>query len=307
MSERLITVVIPSYNYENYLPRAVESVAFQTYGPIGLVIVDDASRDNSPALMKEIKAKYESRFSGVKLLYNDRNMGAHAAINRGVNEARGELVAILNADDLYEPERFSVMAERMGNARLAFSKVQCIDSAGERLKSGEAERFEAIQDRLRGKEFTLLAAAAENPAISTGNLLFEKSLYAELGGFKAYKYVHDYDFFVRAALVTEPVFVGGTNYLYRLHGENSFTRLAREGVRENRLVWLDLYRKIKQGKVANPAILCHKDYRELFARAVAEYGRKKLALWNMCENPLVRAGAGLIESVYYGKGKHIKK
>jgi hypothetical protein len=129
-------------------------------------------------------------------------------------------------------------------------------------------------------------------------MLFTKQLFNQIGGFRNYKYVHDYDFLLRACLLTEPVFVTDTAYLYRLHGGNSFTKLAKEGLRENRMVWLDFYGRVRCGDVHNPRITKRGDYQELFAQAVAAEGGKKAALWKLAKNPLVRAGVGLMKKRY---------
>ncbi|MDL2237025.1 glycosyltransferase [Christensenellaceae bacterium OttesenSCG-928-K19] len=304
MPERLISVVIPSYNYEHYLPQAVSSVVFQTHPNLELVIVDDASIDGSAAVIKSLEQQYAGRFSGgMQVLLKQRNEGAHAAINTGIRSAKGELIAILNADDLYESNRLELMAQAMGDsARFAFSAVRCIDEHWERLQTEQAQAFEAIQRKISGKRFVALSAMAENVAISTGNLLFEKKLFSELGGFKNYKYVHDYDFFLRACLLAEPIFVQDTAYLYRLHGQNSFTRLAEEGLRENRMVWLDVYRDIRKGRVQNPVILQNPDYIAEFYTAVCSEGEKKQKLWKLSLNPAIRAGVAVLKKRHHVEG-----
>ena len=293
-----LSVVIPSYNYANFLPAAVASVAAQSYNNIELVIIDDKSADNSPALIKELEQQYKDRFSSIVTIFNEHNQGAHAAINKGIAAASGELIAVLNADDLYESQRFSTMTQAMNGARFAFSAIACIDAQGAGIDTPESHVFTSLQERIDGRPFMALAAVAENVAVSTGNMLFEKSLFNELHGFKNYKYVHDYDFFYRAALITEPVFVKDTRYLYRLHGDNTFTKLKKEGLRENRLLWLDFYAAVKAGRVLNGAILAHNNYAELFKNEIAAYGDKKLLLWKIAGTPPAKVGAYLAKRVY---------
>ncbi len=293
----MISVVIPSYNYARFLPQAVASVAFQTYEKIELVIVDDASTDGSAEVINALINENAARFSNIVKILRTENRGAHYTINEGIAAASGEHIAILNADDLFEPERFSLMLESMGNARMAFSAVRCINAEGKSADTDQARQFEAIQRHIDGVRFMAMAAVGENVAISTGNMLFEKTLFAELGGFKNYKYVHDYDFFLRACLETEPAFVRGTAYLYRLHGDNSFTKLAAEGLRENRMVWLDIYGRVKRGQVKNPLMLAG-DYKAEFAAAVAAAGRKKQLLWKLAGTPLANAGAAYLKRKY---------
>jgi glycosyltransferase involved in cell wall biosynthesis len=289
LNGQTISIVIPSYNYADYLPQAVRSAALQTYADLELVIVDDASADGSQQLIRALADEYGGRFSSIQTIFFQKNRGAHAAINAGVRGAEGDCIAILNADDLYEPERLSRMAAALGGARLAFSRVACIGADGAPARTEDAARFEALPQRSREARVAALAALGEIIAVSTGNLLFEKSLFTELGGFRNYRYVHDYDFFLRACLITEPVFVEDTAYLYRLHGGNSFTRLRKRGLIENRLVWLDLYGMVNRGRVSNPAILDNPAWRDAFGAAAAQMGEKKRALWRLSKNPLIWA------------------
>lgn len=300
MMEPLISVVIPSYNYEAYIGVAIRSVAAQTYQNIELVVIDDCSIDGSYALVCALKEEMKDRFQNIVVRKNAQNMGAHDTINAGIEAASGEYLAILNADDLFEPNRFCVMMDAMQskNAMWSFSKVKCIGADGEPLKGEQAYAFEHIQDKLSNKRYTALAAVGENMGISTGNLLFSRMLYDGVGGFKNYKYVHDYDFFLRACLYDEPAFVPQTAYLYRLHGENTFLTLHEEGVRENRVVWLEAYRAVQKGEVANRLMLENPAYVDEFRDAVYAEGKKKAMLWRLSKNPIARAGLKAFKKKY---------
>jgi len=92
-SNPLVSVVIPTYNASGTILRALESVWRQDYEPMEVIVVDDASTD-------ETRNKVESRAGGaVQLIMLDRNAGASAARNIGIEAARGEYVAFLDADD----------------------------------------------------------------------------------------------------------------------------------------------------------------------------------------------------------------
>lgn len=96
MSEPTISVVIPLYNKEREVARAVRSVLAQRRQPLELIVVDDGSTDRSAA---EVEA---FRDPLVRLI-RQPNGGVCAARNRGIAEARGEYVALLDADDEWEP------------------------------------------------------------------------------------------------------------------------------------------------------------------------------------------------------------
>ena len=103
-SKPLISVIIPAYNSEKTVERAVSSALHQSYGRIEVVVVDDGSADNTAAIVEEMKAK-DSRIRLIK----KANAGVSAARNDGLRLASGEYFITLDADDYMDPE----MAERL--------------------------------------------------------------------------------------------------------------------------------------------------------------------------------------------------
>lgn len=92
-----MSVIIPLYNKGGYVARALDSVFAQTFQDFELIVVNDGSSDNGPAIVHN----YDDR--RIRLI-NQENRGVSAARNRGIDEARGKLVAFLDADDEWLPE-----------------------------------------------------------------------------------------------------------------------------------------------------------------------------------------------------------
>lgn len=95
----LVSVVIPAYNYARFLPAAIESVLSQTYRPLELIVVDDGSTDDTPAVV----AAYGDRIRSIRKV----NGGLSAARNTGIQAGQGEYFAFLDADDLWMPDKLA--------------------------------------------------------------------------------------------------------------------------------------------------------------------------------------------------------
>lgn len=105
MTQPLISVVIPNYNYGRYLGGAIESVLAQSYPTTEVVVVDDGSTDQS----REVLRRYEGRIRWVR----QERLGVSAARNRGAQESRGELIAFLDADDAWSPQKLERQVSRL--------------------------------------------------------------------------------------------------------------------------------------------------------------------------------------------------
>lgn len=101
MKEPLVSVVIPAYNQATFLSRAIQSVLDQTYTNLELIVVDDGSHDNTAEV---VGAFYDERLHFIR---HEQNRMLAAARNTGLRAARGELLALLDADDYYAPGKLA--------------------------------------------------------------------------------------------------------------------------------------------------------------------------------------------------------
>ena len=99
MAQGLISCIVPVFNGERYLGEALDSILAQTYRPREIIVVDDGSTDGTA----EVAAEYGKRVTYVW----QANAGEAAARNLGLNTARGEFAAFLDADDLWHPEKLA--------------------------------------------------------------------------------------------------------------------------------------------------------------------------------------------------------
>jgi len=95
-AEPLVSVVVPSYNASRFLREALDSILAQTYRNLEVILVDDASTDDTPA----VAAEYAER---ITYLRQAENRGIYDTVNVGIQHARGDLIAAYHADDVYLP------------------------------------------------------------------------------------------------------------------------------------------------------------------------------------------------------------
>ena len=105
---RLLSIIVPVYNVENYLNKCIESILLQTYKNIEVILVDDGSTD----LSGKICDKYKRKDKRVKVIHK-ANEGLVKARKTGIEYASGEVVAYVDGDDWIEMDMYSSMIEHM--------------------------------------------------------------------------------------------------------------------------------------------------------------------------------------------------
>lgn len=99
MIDGLVSVIMPSWNTSNFIAESIQSVIDQTYENWELIIVDDCSTDNTD----EVVAKFTDK--RIRYFKNEKNSGAALSRNRALRKARGEWIAFLDSDDLWNPDK----------------------------------------------------------------------------------------------------------------------------------------------------------------------------------------------------------
>ncbi|MDX1645650.1 MAG: glycosyltransferase [Longimicrobiales bacterium] len=216
----VISVVMPAYEHRDFVGEAVASVASQTLPAAELVVVDDGSSDGTADVVRD------SGIDGLRLV-RQSNRGAHHALNRAVRLSRGDWVAILNSDDVFRPERLerALGVVRETGAALVFGAVALVDADGGEVDPAHpiAAWYDGARRWARGRPLASVLKR-HNIAVTTSNFFLHRELWARLGGFRAFRYVHDYDFLLRARdlcpgrVVYEPAL---DDVLYRVHGDNT--------------------------------------------------------------------------------------
>ena len=128
----LVSIITPCYNGEKYIAQTIDSVIAQTYKEWEMIIVDDGSKDGSADLVR----KYMESEPRIKFI-QQANAGSAAARNNGIRNCEGQYIALLDADDLWEPEfleeQIKFMKEK--NATCVYCSYKCIDEDSNEILS----------------------------------------------------------------------------------------------------------------------------------------------------------------------------
>jgi len=217
----LVSVLMPAYNHAPYVRVAVESVLGQTHGNLELIVIDDASLDETWAELQSIK---DDR---LRLTRHENNQGAHATLNEAMGMAQGDYIAILNSDDIYSPKRLERLLEAANEAGSAelfmYSDVDFIEATGASAsEEGRAMDYRALLAVCATLE-PLNWFLAGNPAISSSNFFFSRALAKKVGGFAPLRYTHDWDWALRACRQAVPVWLHEPLLAYRVHPGNTLS------------------------------------------------------------------------------------
>lgn len=185
MEQKMISVIIPTYNRKETLPRCIESVLRQSYRNIEVLVVDDASADGTEELFREI--------SDVRLRYlrYDTNRGACYARNYGAGHAAGELLAFQDSDDVWHEDKLEKQYEYLlsEGADLCFCGMNRVSEGGSRFYYP----VHPFHPQLALEEFL-----AENRA-STQTMLMYRGVWERLRFDEQIRRYQDWDFGIRAA------------------------------------------------------------------------------------------------------------
>ena len=226
-----ISVVVPNYNYSNYLYQRVYSILNQNYKIHELIILDDASKDNSLFYIKQIEQKI-SEFVNVKVVVNDINSGnAFSQWQKGINLATGDYVWVAEADD-YAKKNFlnEVVSplKKNNNIVISYADTGFIDSNGYITKNSLVDQIDILKTNHWNASYVNKGISEINcysylnctiPNVS--GTIIKKGNYDEI--FESAKKFHqsgDWFTYLNILNLGDISFINKTLNYYRVHGNN---------------------------------------------------------------------------------------
>lgn len=212
-----VSVVVPCYNYAQYLSECVESLEAQTRVPDEIIIVNDGSKDNT----LDVARGLEGKFPNVRVI-DQRNQGVAAARNHGIEAATSPFIVCLDADDMLAPASIEVCAAALEADRslgIAYTGLQMLHADGRRTHSDFPPEY----------NWEDIARPHNPPACNVPSAaMFRKDMWRRAGGYKqVYAPGEDAEFWVRGLSV-------GYNarkvsyddlFIYRVHPDSASRRL----------------------------------------------------------------------------------
>lgn len=227
MSPPTVSVVIPTYGHGELVEATLDSVFAQSFRDFEIVVVNDGSPDDTADRLRPLAEAGRIRY------VEQANQGQGAARNRGLREARGELIAFLDDDDLWPSDKLAWQVEAL---RRSPDAVMAYGYHGKLHGESRLEVDDPIPYRPSGqvwREFRL-----RNWLLSPGQALMRADALRSLGGFDPEIWgSDDWDLYVRLAARGSFVFEPRVALHYRIHGANASRRAVLHARNHMRVAW----------------------------------------------------------------------
>jgi glycosyltransferase involved in cell wall biosynthesis len=218
MNEPLVSVIIPSYNAGRFMAEALDSVLGQTYRNLEVIVVDDGSTDNTA----EIVGRYAETVQFVRMAHT----GMPGLVrNGGIDRARGELIAFIDADDVWMKDKLATQVEllqRRPEVGLVHTNLQVIDESGHYMR----EIFlgcpgsQGLSDDYPESSFTQLMKG--DSGIWTSSVVVRAACLADVGKFDgSLPVAEDWHLWIRVARKFKVAFLAQPLAKHRRHPSNT--------------------------------------------------------------------------------------
>jgi glycosyltransferase involved in cell wall biosynthesis len=222
-----VSVIVPNYNHAKYLRQRIDSILNQTFRDFELIVLDDASKDNSIEIINEYKSKYPD----IITFFNSINSGnPFSQWNLGAGMARGEFLWIAESDDYAEPDFLDRMVKKLKNSKYAGlvfcdSKIVNEERHIEYLASERpaVKNYNDLYEALCGNREFSLKSFVENPIVNVSSVLFRISAFTAVGqADTSMQYCSDWLLYIKILLKSGIIYLSETHNIFRLHSDSQY-------------------------------------------------------------------------------------
>jgi glycosyltransferase involved in cell wall biosynthesis len=209
-----VSVIIPTYKHQDYVLATLDSVFAQTFMDYEVIVVNDGSPDSTAQLLQPLAAAGRIRY------IEQANAGQAAARNRGIAEAQGEFIALLDDDDLWPPDKLEWQVAAMAKnpaAGVIVGTAEVVDTSSGKRWTKDLSLEITFEELFQG-----------NPIWSPGQTLIRASLLKQLDGLDATVWgADDWDLWFRATKASRIIAENRIALFYMLHATNASKQLCR--------------------------------------------------------------------------------
>ncbi|MEN9599976.1 MAG: hypothetical protein RL596_2297 [Bacteroidota bacterium] len=209
-STPLISVVVATYNGARFIGAQLDSIVQQTYPNIEVIVVDDRSTDNTATILHT----YATQYSNIKVFINEENLGYVKNFEKGMLLATGDFIAPSDQDDIWLPEKLSILMRERGDHLIVYCNSELINDENQKIgkKLSDIKRLVSYDDCLT---YAIGNAAAGHA------MLFPRSLVANCVPLPT-MIPHDYWLGFVATFTSPLKYIDTPLVLYRQHNANVF-------------------------------------------------------------------------------------
>ena len=211
----LVSVIMPVFNSEKYLKKAITSILNQSYENLELIIIDDGSIDNSISIIESINSEK------IVFLKNEKNIGVSATRNKGIELSKGKYITLMDSDDISPSYRIKKQVNFLENN----SEYGLIGGHYERfsenifLKKKKIHKHSLINEEIQVK-LNFMGSIAGPTTMFRSSIIKENRLYFDTNLIIA----EDYDFWRRIGLLSKVTNIDEVLLYYRKHSNNTMNK-----------------------------------------------------------------------------------
>lgn len=252
----LFTILIPSYNHEEYVLDCLESVKRQNYSRIELIIIDDHSSDKTYVLEKEWIDRNKNLFEKVTVIQNEVNLGVVKTVNRGLLLSNGEYIIRLASDDcLLDNAVFNIVEEYDKHAQYGMICFEGIMGYDYQEALNDMSTLSTLYGDIdNNKRSNLFQDLYENDFISAPGCVIKRETYLKLGIYDEKSWIDDWEYFLRVAK-NVPIYFSKVSVVFFRQVPDSLShspsRKKRMMMNQGELYVLEKYKNDVDIKVAN--------------------------------------------------------
>ena len=221
MSEKLVSICIPTFNGGNFIRETLEAIKAQTYKNIEVIITDDCSKDDTAAIAQE--------YDFVRFFANEERHGLVGNWNNAVSKASGDYIKLMGQDDILAPRSIELQVKALEGHPDASLCIGTTNVINQESKVIMTRRLSSKDFCMNGKKFALKSLWHRNIYCEPANALYTRAAYEKAGEYnKDFIYVPDWDYVIELSLLGDICYIADTVMSFRISNNSETSYLYRK-------------------------------------------------------------------------------